>query len=509
MASAGSDSSESGGAAEMASGGATAVSSGGADAAGGQNVMVEQPRAIVIVSTNDAWWQEVDPIYGSGAANVTVTAQQELQDWYGLGGTFNEKGWQQLMTLSEEDRTRVLRLLFDDREGIGFHEGRIPIGASDYAMDRYSLNETANDTSMVNFSIDRDKDPDTGIIPYIKAAQTINPDLRFWASPWSPPTWMKHAETSSDQYGTFDSPFDAGTIRNEEVILNAHALYLARFVQAYAAEGIDIYAVHPQNEPGWAQHYPSCSWASGSGYLYNEYIKNNLVPTFEAEGITAEIWLGTLSNKDDDDALGQEVMNDPDAKALVKGVGLQWGMSERLASYVDRGLLVYQTEHQCGNYPWLSSQATSAMDANATNFLASGAPNNFAYAEESWQLLRDWILGGVNAYMAWNMVLDDKGFNLDEKRRWPQNALITVANGHYVVTPAYHIFRHIGQYVEPGARRVPISSSDAVAFRNPDGDIVAILHSTSGGQTGLSAGGRTVQFEMPANGWATVKLPAE
>jgi len=443
-----------------------------------------------------------------GTATITVSADQEFQDWHGLGGTFNEKGWEQLMTLSEADRTEVLELLFLHSKGIGFDEGRIPIGSSDYATSRYSLDETAGDVSMESFSIDRDMKADTGLIPFIKATQLIKPELRFWASPWSPPTWMKNADTPADQYGDFDSPFDAGTIKGDKANLDAHALYLAKFVQAYAAEGIDIYAVHPQNEPGWAQHYPSCSWAGGGGYLYNEYIKENLAPVFESEGVTAEIWLGTMSNSEDDHALAQEVMNDSAAKALIKGVGLQWAMYDKLSSYTNKGVLVYQTEHQCGNYPWLGTTVNSPDQANRDNFLPSGAPNNFAYAEESWDLMQKWINGGVNAYFAWNMVLDSKGFSLDEKRPWPQNALITVAGGKYTLTPTYYVFRHVGQYVDLGAKRVKISDNDAIAFKNPDDSVVAIIHSKTAGQMGVSANGKTVTFQAPASGWVTVNIQA-
>ena len=66
--------------------------------------------------------------------------------------------------------------------------GRIPIGASDYALQRYTDDETANDTSLSSFSISQDMNY---LIPYVKAAQAVNGSLRFWASPWTPPTWMK------------------------------------------------------------------------------------------------------------------------------------------------------------------------------------------------------------------------------------------------------------------------------------------------------------------------------
>ena len=81
-----------------------------------------------------------------------------------------------------------MKLLFDATDGARFVFGRIPIGASDYAIDRYTLDETANDYTMTNFSIAHDR---TLLIPYIKAALAVNPNLRLWASPWTPPTWMK------------------------------------------------------------------------------------------------------------------------------------------------------------------------------------------------------------------------------------------------------------------------------------------------------------------------------
>ena len=114
----------------------------------------------------------------------------------------------------------------------------------------------------------------------------------------------------------------------------------------------------------------------------------------------------------------------------------------------------------------------------------------------------------MNAYSAWNMVLDTQGHNLDEERPWPQNALLTVdrTTGTLTATPAYYVFRHVAQYVEPGATRIGTSGGDALAFRNPDGSIVTILYNSGGSpsQTTLGVGEATVQFEVPARGWATV-----
>ena len=148
--------------------------------------------------------------------------------------------------LSESERDRAIKLLFDVNDGIGFTWGRIPVGASDYALERYTLNETANDFEMEHFTIERDKQY---LIPYIKAALAVKPDIRFWASPWTPPTWMKNPVG-----------YDGGAMRNEAKYLQANALYLAKFCETYNNEGIQINAICPQNEPGYTQGYPSCGW---------------------------------------------------------------------------------------------------------------------------------------------------------------------------------------------------------------------------------------------------------
>ena len=131
---------------------------------------------------------------------------------------------------------------------------------------------------------------------------------------------------------------------------------------------------------------------------------------------------------------------------------------------------VWQTEHKCGNYNF----STPYWDQS--RYDPNKAQNDHLYGEESWQLIRDWIVAGVNAYSAWNMVLDTVGKSLGN---WPQNALLVVDRSakKLIVTPAYYAFRHFSQYVAPGATRIKISgSTDAVAFKNPDGSIITEVY---------------------------------
>lgn len=89
-------------------------------------------------------------------------------------------GWVALSTLPAEKRDTVLYNLFDPENGLKFNICRMPIGASDYAVNWYSLNSMEKDFEMSEFTIERDKQY---LLPYIKAAMQFRSDLKIWALP--------------------------------------------------------------------------------------------------------------------------------------------------------------------------------------------------------------------------------------------------------------------------------------------------------------------------------------
>jgi glucosylceramidase len=460
-------------------------------------------RPSLVTSGENAYWQVAQLQETTGNPAATVDTTTRYQTWLGFGGSFNEAGWDALGVASTADRERAIKLLFSKTEGAGLNWGRVPIGASDYALSRYTLDDlpegVTSDPSMMYFSIARDQQL---LIPYIQAALAINPDIHLWASPWSPPAWMKSTgkldgTSKLANGGTSDNLPDA-QMSSDVSVLQAYALYLARFVEEYATLGLTIESVMPQNEPGYATRYPSCLWTPE---LMRDFVRDYLGPTFVQRGLSAEIWLGTMSNNNTDGNILSAVTADAAALAYVKGFGLQWNMISSVAGLKQHDLPILQTEHKCGNYPFTVE--------GAPPFNKDKPPNDHAYGEESWGLLVQWIKEGVHSYSAWNMVLDTVGKNLDFDRPWPQNALLTVDRDSQVlnVTPAYYAFRHLASFVDPGATRVAINGAeDALAFENPDGSLVAILHNGTGQVTPMTLGiaGKVVQFQVPARGWASV-----
>jgi glucosylceramidase len=152
-----------------------------------------------------------------------------------------------------------------------------------------------------------------------------------------------------------------------------------------------------------------------------------------------------------------------------------------------------QSYQSPGNVPWKA-------------FNANFAPNDHAFAGETWDYMVEWIEAGANAYIFPHLFLDEVGLSLDQVRPWPQNSLLVVVNGNLIYTPAYYVALHVSRYVDEGAIRLETDGGDALAFRNPDDSIVTILHNSgsSDAATTLDVGGTMLQFDVPAYGWATV-----
>lgn len=468
----------------IGTGGSQAGGRGGSGAAAGSGGSLTASN-ILVTSASGAYWKTATWTESTANATVTVNDANAYQTWEGFGGAFNEKGWSYLT--SQQMKDQALALLFG-KDGCNFAWGRIPIGASDYAMDRYSLNETSGDTTMTMFSIDRDR---MRLIPYVKAAQAVKPNIRFWASPWSPPTWMKTGPYNPNT-GASHSNFDGGVMKSDDTTLKAFALYLVKFVQAYAGEGINVEVVSPQNEPNYQQNYPSCHWDTST---FVTFVGKYLGPALTDAKLSTRVLDGTLSNPSGDAAIGQQVLQDTTANSYVKAIGVQWGMADSGPVNTLKGL--------AGSIPvWLSE-----TKCGGTIGSTAPAPNDFSYGRDTWGFISGAIRNGLTAYNAWNMVLDKGGLGIDDTRKWPQNALLVADSGTVTATAAYYVFRHFSQFVDPGAKRIDATGGDAVAFKNPDGSLVAVMFNSGSANNGyvVAVGGKKLQFAMPGSGWATIK----
>ncbi|HXJ13316.1 MAG TPA: glycoside hydrolase family 30 beta sandwich domain-containing protein [Candidatus Limnocylindrales bacterium] len=206
----------------------------------------------------------------AGPADITVDPTKPMQTILGFGAAFTEAACFTLSRLSESDRATLLKTMFgQDQHALSI--GRISIGASDYSIAAYSYDDGAADPELKRFSIDHDRDY---VLPTLRAALGVNPDLFFFGSPWSPPAWMKY---SNSMLG--------GNIRPEHI--PTYARYLQKFVEAYAAAGVNLRAMTPQNEIDADQggRMPACPWPQED----EERLVVALGPLLEASG--TKIWM--------------------------------------------------------------------------------------------------------------------------------------------------------------------------------------------------------------------------
>ncbi|MGL1959215.1 MAG: hypothetical protein OCD00_18105 [Colwellia sp.] len=377
------------------------------------------------------------------APDILIRPEFSYQTIDGFGGSFNELGWVALSKASPKDSSKAIKALFGE-QGANFNLARIPIGASDFGLDGYSLAMVPEDYQLKHFSIERDK---KHLLPYIKAAMTVKPELQNWASPWSAPAWMKT-----------NNSYSKGSLRNEAKIMRTYANYFTKWIDAYRQEGVNLYAITPQNEPNILNVYPTQEWSAS---LLSTFIGDYLGPRLKDKDI--EIWLGLNGDPSNQGENANyrltKVVENPKVRRYLTGVGFQYDSKNQIAVadelYPDLKLM--QTESVCFN-----------------------GDNSWQQAESLYKIMKRYFDGGANAYFAWNMILNETGKSTWD---WAQNALITVdqQSGKVTYNGEFYIYKHFSHFIKPGATRVMSTShwDNRIAFENPDGSVVVVVANSS------------------------------
>ena len=443
-----------------------------------------------VTTAASPWQKRVAEVTPGGSADVFVQTDTPLQAIAGFGACFNELGWTSLAALSAADRESVLRELFAPGVGAGFTLCRMPVGANDFSRDWYSYDETDGDFALERFTIANDLET---LVPFIQAARKHQPALELWASPWSPPTWMKrNRHYAMAMPGPWQKGVENG-LRPEQVgregtdmfvleepYLRAYASYFGRFVDEYRKQGIAIGMVMPQNEFNSAQVFPSCCWtAEGLARFIG-----HLGPEMAKRGVA--VFFGTMERPSE--RLVDVSLQDPAVAPHVKGVGFQWAGKGAIAAVHRRypDLPLYQTEQECGD-----------------------GRNDWRYCRYAWTLMKHYLRSGASAYLYWNISLTKGGVS---RWGWAQNSLVTVdtESRTHSYTHEYYLMKHLSAFVRPGARRVEAVSwtgyENQLAFVNPDGSTVIVIQNDLAEPlpVRIGVGGRVVAPTLPADSFSTL-----
>lgn len=411
---------------------------------------------------------------------ITVDSRRRYQEITGFGASFTDSSaWLVGTRLDRGQRDAVMRDLFSD-QGIGLSFLRQPMGASDFAVNgNYSYDDVPagqTDPSLAHFSIDHDR---AYVIPLLQQARRLNPELTVMASPWSPPGWMK---TSDSMIG--------GTLKADAY--QPLADYFAKFLEGYAAAGVPVRYITPQNEPLYVPSgYPGMSL---SAEQQNNLIKNYLGPALRDRKLRT----GILAYDHNWDVIGypETMYADPASTGFVTGTAWHCYGGDVRAQSVSHN-----------NYPNKPAWQTECSGGTWEGDEQAGFAAGMGLVINS---TRDWAKGVIR----WNMALD--------QNNGPTNGgcltcrgVVTVAQdaaGHwsYAKTVDYWALGHASKFVRPGAHRIASSSLGTgdvqdVAFVNPDGStaLVAFNSATTARTFRVQWGGKWFTYQLPAGAAAT------
>ncbi|MBF0761517.1 glucan endo-1,6-beta-glucosidase [Dysgonomonas mossii] len=376
----------------------------------------------------------------------------------GFGGGLTGSSAYLLQQMSAEARAKVLKELFDPKEGAGLESLRLCIGASDFSMALYTY---CDKEGIENFAIPEIDKRD--LLPVLKEILAINPKIKLIASPWSPPAWMK----SSGQ-------LNKGKLKGPEVY-DAYATYFVKYVEAMKAEGITIDAITLQNEADFESGvHPSMkmSWQEQA-----EIIGKYLGPKFKTAGITTKILI--LDHNFDIYSYAINVLRDATANQYIAGTafhgyaGNPSAINPVKAEFPDKS--IYETELSGGG--WNTGTEMETLFYYLTDFLVPCIQN------------------GSSNYMMFNVALNSQHGPVTPGGVFCEDCrgIVTIDGDVYKKELEYYLLGHFGKVCRSGAKMISTSflgtlpdGVTATAFLNPDGSKGLVIVNKSGNSINLT-----------------------
>ncbi|OQR94199.1 glucosylceramidase [Achlya hypogyna] len=371
----------------------------------------------------------VTPAHGSYIAVDTTQVFQEIQ---GFGGAFTEAAALHFHKLSPKVQAEILRLYFDAETGVGYTIGRVPMNSCDFSPASYSFAEVANDSRLENFDMNVTHDQAT-IIPFLHAAQAVQPALKLFLSPWSPPAWMKLPDAMGQRSMT--SSVEPNGLDPAHRATWAH--YFSKFISGYKAQGLPFWGLTPQNEPLFAAPWEACLCTAQA---QADSIAGFLGPQLRTDHPEVKIMVYDFIR---DAVTDYASVNYAHASEYVDGVATHWyTMGGRELDGVKYLQELNVTHH------------VDPTNCNCPN-VATGTDAWFRgqrYAHDILGNLNNWAVGWVD----WNLMLDHNGGPNHLANTCDAPLILTPDEKSFTIQPMYYFIKHFSRYVPPGSHRVGV-----------------------------------------------------
>jgi glucosylceramidase len=416
---------------------------------------------------------------------VFVDPSHQFQTMLGIGGALTDASAETFAKLPADKQQEFLKAYYDPEQGIGYTLARTNIHSCDFSSGSYTYVQE-NDAALKSFSIDHDK---TFRLPFIKKVMAAgNGHVNLFASPWSPPGWMKDNKNM----------LQGGKLLPE--FRQSWADYFVKFIRAYEQEGIPLWGLSVQNEPMAKQKWESCIFTAADE---RDFIKQYLGPTLGKAGMSGKKLIAWDHNRDLIYQRASTILDDPGAAKYVWGIGYHW----------------YET--------WTGS----AMQFENVKRVAETYPGkNLIFTEgcvESFKFDRisDWSLGerygrsmvndfnsGTVGWTDWNVLLDEKGGPNHVGNFCFAPIIADTRDGSLHYTNCYYYIGHFSKFIRPGAKRVATTTNRdkllATSFVNQDGKLAVVVMNGSDDKINyrLCIGSKAAEVESLPHSIATIVI---
>lgn len=413
----------------------------------------------------------------SGVYTLRLSGEKRPEEIMGFGVAITGSSCYELNTMPADRREAFLRHIYGE-DGLNLSIGRLTIASSDYSAELYSYDDVEGDVALDYFSIARDE---KYILPMIKEVLAVRPDLYLYGAPWSPPGWMK---TGGSLCGGF----------MRDAYVDCFADYMVRFIRAYAAHGVRVRAVTPQNEPeaGTKGKYASAIWSPDTEAKFILSLRRKL----DEAGLDTAIWMFD-HNFDGWHRVAWQLKTYPELLEATNTVAFHYYLHA-----------VEQIERLRERYPQLEFQFTEGgprlLDHYATDFCKWGI------------MISKAMNHGMRSLCGWNLMLDETGGPNLGPHFCGGLATLNSQTGEITYSGQYKALAHFSKFVKPGARVMKSEilgdgasmfnypnlgiPTEACVMENPDGSTVMVI-------TNPNKEKRQVQVFHGGSWWYAEMLP--
>lgn len=416
-------------------------------------------------------------------SGIFVNPKVTFQTFVGIGAALTDAAAETFYKLNKDQQEIFLDSYFSKDKGIGYTLVRTIIHSCDFSTESYTYIEEG-DESLESFSIERDL---KHRIPFTKRVLDVaTKDIVVYASPWSPPAFMK----------TNNNMLQGGKLKKE--YYPAWANYFAKFIKAYENEGIPIWGLTIQNEPMAVQRWESCIYTAEEE---RDFLKYHLGPTLEREGLQDKKIIVWDHNRDLLFDRASVILNDPEANKYVWGTGFHWyedwkdgkpmfnNVGKVATAFPDKKLI-------------FTEGCNEGFDINRIQ--DPKLPERYAKA-----MINDFNNGTV-AWTDWNILLNEYGGPNHVGNFCFAPVHGDTSSGELLFTNSYYYIGHFSKFIRPGAKRVSSGTTSnrisSTSFMNQDGSLVVIALNEEEEAVDyfLTIGDKSTQLKIPKHSIQTI-----